>query len=1094
MICFGMCLCVPKIQAWAEAAEENAAEIETEEEIYQAETESEETPEEDVIEELEEDPSEDFTECDIENFTTEDVSVTDGLEDTQEDVTIVATGKSGYANWTLDSEGVLTFSADKLSGPMKDYNYQTTLPDYDAYVEQVKKIIIEDGVTTVGNYAFYRCVNATEISLGNTVEKIGKSALNGQYTEIYIPASVESIAQDGLRRYFGTLTNLKSYNVSPENQYFSSDDRGVLFNKDKTTLMCVPACLEGSYCVPETVSEIKDAAFDSCWKLIELEIGDTIKKIPESLGSSLEKIIIGKSFELTDKNPFTNVAALKNIIVSTENEDYLSVDGDLYNKPGTQLIAYPRAKTGECKIPDGVTEIRTDALTGCAFDKLILSENVTGSLVCQQCNNLKEIVFSDQITSLDCSGSTGLESIKIPDSVTAIFFEGCTGLKQVTLPSKLTSISGSTFRNCKSLLKISLPEGVTTIGMLAFENCNALTEADFPESLNKIDSYAFENCSSLSEIVFPAEIYHIERNSFGYCGNLKKITFTGKTPGNIREDAFTGVTADCYYPSNHLTWNESTKLNYGGTLNWIEYEVDEFENAENKYQIPDMNISLTYAIDTTTSEVKITNCNTDAEGCLEIPSTIDEKTVTGIEAAAFQDCTGLTSVVIPDSVTSIGSSAFQGCTNLTAAQFPEKITTINENTFLNTGLTSFTISENVTTIGDCAFKNTKIAEITIPGNVSVMGTEILANNWKLTKVILADGIEDIPEKMCYECYKLLDVVFPSTLKTIGTAAFCSCVGLNSVVLPEGLTSIGASAFVACGSYDLYHWDMDSDNFTSVVFPSTLTEIGEDAFGLCQSLQSVTIPKSVTRIEYSTFRSCYRLQSVILPATCEYIGEDAFLQCKRLEAVTFEWAAPQIDAEAFMSTTTTCYYPSNNEAWTADMLQNYSGTLTWVAKEMVNPGNAGINISVDNKTSEFENGTDSGTGSGASITPPKDGWKEGSNTFNIECTKPCVALISTDGGKTYKKLEAVKNESGGYDCTADDMTDNTILSVLLLGDINGDGNVSNADITVGKSVVKGISSLDTVRKYAGDLDGNGELSNKDVTMLKAAILGKNELSW
>lgn len=1129
MIFLGMCLLMPKLRLSAEASEISA------EDDMVIGIEETEAPCENIVLETEELATEEYPESagDFELSAIETVPVSD-----TETGTIIATGKSGYANWTYDSEGVLTFFPDNLSGPMKDYNYQTTLPDYDDYAEQVKKIVIKDGVTTIGKMAFYRCRNATEIQIGDSVKKIGADAFSGKYTDIYIPAKVESIDD------YCTYEKFNGYIVSAENAYYSSDERGVLFNKDKTILLHAPGNLEGTYSIPETVTEIAHPGFGSCQKLLNLIIGNGITKI-SFLGTSLETVTIGKDVEMTDTNPFLYQGNLKSIIVSEENENYLSVDGVLYNKTGTQLIAYPRAKAGECKVLDGVVEIRTDALESGTFNKLVLPESVSGDLVCKNCNNLKEIIFSNQITALDCSGCAGLESIEIPDYITEFILQDCTGLKQVRLPSNVKSISQSIFKNCSSLVEINFPEGLETIEKMAFENCSGLLEISFPESLITIDSSAFKNCSSLSEIAFPMWIRDLGYACFGNCSSLSKITFSGKTPDTIQNDAFTGVIADCYYPSNHLTWNDSTKLDYGGTLNWIEYEIDEFEEIEAQYHVLDTNITLIYKIDTETSEIEITNCNTDAEGNLELPSVIEGKRVSSIGKSAFLDCTGLTgitvpesikiieesafknctglvniqlfeglteigdsafmdctslaSALIPDSVASIGSAAFQGCKKMTDVKLPDGITTIHENTFLNTGLTSCSIPDTVTTIENCAFKNTRITEITVPKSVSVMGTEIFAGNWQLKKVTLENGIQEIPEQMFYSCYNLLDVVFPNTLKKIEASAFRLCVSLNSVVLPEGLTSIGVSAFCGCGSCDLYS-DMDSDNFTSVVLPSTLTEIGRDAFGLCQSLRSITIPKSVTRIEASTFRSCYRLESVILPATCTYIGDRAFLQCKRLQTVTFQWTAPQIDSDAFSSTTATCYYPSNNDAWTTSMLQNYGGTLTWVAKEMINSGTDGtdipdqdgkVNVSLDNQTSQSGNGSGSG---GASVTPPENGWKEGSNTFSIACTQPCVALLSTDGGKTYTRLKVVKNTEGSYNCTADNMTENAILSVLLLGDINGDGKVSNSDVTAGKAVVMEVNSVGTLRQYAADLNGDGEITNNDITRLKAVILGKSELSW
>jgi hypothetical protein len=82
-------------------------------------------------------------------------------------------------------------------------------------------------------------------------------------------------------------------------------------------------------------------------------------------------------------------------------------------------------------------------------------------------------------------------------------------------------------------------------------------------------------------------------------------------------------------------------------------------------------------------------------------------------------------------------------------------------------------------------------------------------------------------------------------------------------------------------------------------------IGNAVFGWCESLPSVTIPNGVTSI-----------------------GEEAFICCNSLNSVTFKGDAPKISENAFEAVTATCYYPNGNSSWTANVKQNYSGTLTW----------------------------------------------------------------------------------------------------------------------------------------------------------------------
>lgn len=84
----------------------------------------------------------------------------------------------------------------------------------------------------MGKYAFYSCKNATEIEIGNSVKKIARYAFGSTFTSVTIPASVTSIDKYAFR--FAAV--LQGYCVDPQNQYYSNDEKGVLFDKNKTQL------------------------------------------------------------------------------------------------------------------------------------------------------------------------------------------------------------------------------------------------------------------------------------------------------------------------------------------------------------------------------------------------------------------------------------------------------------------------------------------------------------------------------------------------------------------------------------------------------------------------------------------------------------------------------------------------------------------------------------------------------------------------------------------------------------------------------------------------------------------------------------------
>jgi hypothetical protein len=173
--------------------------------------------------------------------------------------------------------------------------------------------------------------------------------------------------------FFNVLLYCSSVTVVPDNPSFSSLD-GVLFNKDQTLLMAYPGGKSGtSYTIPSTVTSIGFTALASCNKLTSIIIPNGVIGIDDSAFTNcllLTNITIpasvtrlgndGKGLEV-----FSSCNNLININVDPANQSYASIDGVLFNKAKTQLIAYPTARTGAYTVPDGVQEIVDEAFFNC---------------------------------------------------------------------------------------------------------------------------------------------------------------------------------------------------------------------------------------------------------------------------------------------------------------------------------------------------------------------------------------------------------------------------------------------------------------------------------------------------------------------------------------------------------------------------------------------------------------------------------------------------------------------------------------------------------------------------------------------------------
>jgi hypothetical protein len=202
-------------------------------------------------------------------------------------------GTTGTLQWCL-KDGTLTISGE---GTMPDYvgtiNESTTAPWY-GYNSYINTIVVEIGVTSIGNLAFAHCKNLTLVTIPNSITSIGASFGGCEsLPSVTIPYSVTSIGDFA----FIWCESLTSIDVESENSYYFSEN-GVLFNKSYTTLICCPAGKTGEYIISNGVTSIKDFAFDNCKNLISVTIPNSVKSIEEGAFSYCRNLTL-----VTNLNP-----------------------------------------------------------------------------------------------------------------------------------------------------------------------------------------------------------------------------------------------------------------------------------------------------------------------------------------------------------------------------------------------------------------------------------------------------------------------------------------------------------------------------------------------------------------------------------------------------------------------------------------------------------------------------------------------------------------------------------------------------------------------------------------------------------------------
>ena len=877
--------------------------------------------------------------------------------------------------WNLSYDSVLTISG---TGAMENYKFdafeQIPLTPWNAYLPVIKSIVIADGVTRIGSWAFGRCSNCTSIDIPNSVTCIEIRAFSSSgLNSLNIPNSVTNIGDE----VFVYCPNLTSIEVAKDNSYYSSID-GVLFNKDLTALISYPAGKRGAYVIPNSVISIGNYAFYNCTGLTSVTIPNSVTSIGGYAFyncTGLISVSIGNNVNDIGYTAFLSCSRLTAIDVAENNPYYCSVEGVLFDKNKTKIIQYPTGNTRTSyTIPVGV--------------------NIIGKCCFVECSSLKEVTIPNSVTDIEWQA-----------------FANCDGLTSVTIPEKVTSIGQSAFwcHNMKTIY--CLGEKPAVLGEMVFGS--AFVKKSIYVPCGTLETYKTAWNKYSDEIQYAPLILTITGKSNIDGAGRFDISIPETT---ICDDAPTAsITAIPNNGYRFVEWNDGDTNNPRSLILTQDTSFTAiFE--ENKCLIASgtcgENLTWELSCDSVLT-ISGTGAMTDFEWSVggawcsyfeTIKIVTINNGVTSIGEEAFASCSNLISVTIPNSVTRIGYQSFEFCSSLTSIIIPYGVTSIEENVFEGCdNLSSITISSSVTSIGRGALvfcsSLTSIDVAADNSNFSSIGG-VLFNKDKTTLIRYPEGkLENsyiIPssvtriEGCAFEnCRKLTSIEIPNSVTSIGYNAFTLCLGLTSVTIPSSVTSIGSWAFDMCSSLTSIDVDKDNpnycsvdgvlfnkemttlirypqaksntsysipnsvttieglafdwcDNLTSIEIPNSVKIIEGSAFKSCIGLTSVTIPESVQSIGYGIFGMCHNLTSIEIPNSVTSIGERAFWECYGLKSVTNHATEPQtISANAFENagiSSCALYVPAESvKAYqTADVWKDFGSLIPMQAEEVTEP--------------------------------------------------------------------------------------------------------------------------------------------------------------
>ncbi len=406
-------------------------------------------------------------------------------------------GIDGNVFWELRDNGILVLSG---TGTMNNYDYYDS--EYDEYhieytpspwsksSNKIQCVIIQEGITSIGDYAFEYCSCISDVIIPNSVTRIGKGAFYycSSLKNISLPNSIINIKDEAFYHCSSLIEIDIPENVTTIGRYAFShciNLTGItISNKVKVISISMFRRCESltEIILPDNLERIEEYAFCECRNLKKLDIPSSVVSFGKYAFESCSSLI-----SLTIPDSATNIDRLFDfsnpILYSTIGSDgakALSKSRHVFKDKRYPKLMFRYTFTDDEMPYLGIADADKDIVTAVIPNAVTTIEQ---DAFCN-CRNLTDIIIPDSVTTIGNNA-----------------FNGCISLKNITIPNSVTAIGGNTFRFC-GLTSIIIPDSVSRILWATFADCKYLTSVIIPNSIVYIEDDAFLNCTKLTDVIF----------------------------------------------------------------------------------------------------------------------------------------------------------------------------------------------------------------------------------------------------------------------------------------------------------------------------------------------------------------------------------------------------------------------------------------------------------------------------------------------------------------------------------------------------------------------------------------------------------------